>query len=385
MSIGSARADKVPGLEIVVSDNSTDPAERAKVRRDCEDAGVSFIAPPEPVAMTAHWEWALSTALANHEATHVTLLTDRMLFKAGCLSAVWEMARDRPQRVLSYNHDAILDEGRPVKLIRSPGSGRVVSIDSRRLLELSALGHIHPAIPRMLNAVVPLSVVRRVRERFGGIFASISPDFCFGYRCLAVEDSIDFYDFSPLVHHASGSSNGRSYARGVVTDASLDFARELGPLNERRHEATPVPELRTLLNACLHEYCAVRSESRSAKFPPVDVQAYLAASARQIREMDDPEVRRRMLAVVRNHGLTPWAARRQRLRPLVTQYSLRRPRWLASRVAGALRRRARAVVPERYRRDRRLFATPTDALEYALASPAPREPDLTHLGRLVEG
>jgi hypothetical protein len=383
-AVDSVCGGEVPGLHVVVSDNSTVASERESARRLCEEAGVVSITPPEPLPMRQHWSWALDEVLTRYEPTHVSVLTDRMLFKAGWLGRLWEMAREDPDRVLSYNHDEIIDETRPVKLNRAPGSGRIVPIDSQSLLELSAHAHVHPAIPRMLNAIVPVAVVERVRERFGSVFESISPDFCFGYRCLDVEGSINYLDFAPLVHYASAHSNGRSYARGVASDTSTDFARDLGASYKGRHDATPIPELRTLLNACLQEYCAVRAESTSGKFPPVYLPAYLAASERQICEIEDPQLRESMLRIVRDHGLTPRVAARERLRTLFTPYARSRPGWLASRLAGAVRRRARRLVPERHRKDRLLFATPDEALEYATTSPAPREPDLTHLGMLVE-
>jgi len=384
MAIGSVAAGEPDGVHVVVSDNSTVAEERDKLRRICEGAGVAHLTPPEPLPMRPHWEWALEQALELHGPSHVSVLTDRMLFKQGWPHRLWRMARAKRGRVLSYNHDEIIDETEPVRLIHAPASGQVVRLDSRALLELSARGHVHPATPRLLNAIVPVDVVDEVRERFGTVFTSISPDFSFGYRCLDVLDSIDFLDYSPLVHHASASSNGRSYARGIASDASADFVRNLGVRLEDRHHATPVPELKTVLNACLHEYCVVRAESTSGKFPPVDMPAYLAASASQIRAMEDPETRERMLAIAREHGLTPWMMLRARTRTLLTPYARSHPSWLLRRVLGAARRRVRRLVPAYRRAYERTFPTRDEALRYARTAAAPQEPDLTHLGALVE-
>jgi hypothetical protein len=384
MAIASAQSGGMQGVNVVVSDNSTIAEERYALERTCDEAGVALIAPPEPVPMRTHWAWALERAMELHDPSHVSVLTDRMLFKEGWLVRLWEIARVRPGRVLSYNHDEIIDEAEPVTLIHSAGSGQLVTLDSRALLELSAKAHVHPAIPRLLNAIVPVEVVDEVRARFGSVFASVSPDFSFGYRCLDVVDSIDFLDYSPLVHHASASSNGRSYARGIATETAADFVRELGLAPEDRHHATPVPELQTVLNACLHEYCLVRAESISGKFPPLDMAAYLASSARQIRAMEDPQTRERMLAIARGRGLTPLMMVRARARALLTPYARTHPRWLLKRVRAAARRRVWRLMPGGLPADKRVFATAEEALRYAVTAPAPKEPDLTHLGALVE-
>ena len=77
----------------------------------------------------------------------------------------------------------------------------------------------------MLNCIVPRRVFENISARFGNVFTSIAPDFNFCFRCLDLEDSILFYDKSPLFHYALDRSNGASASRGESTADTDDFKR----------------------------------------------------------------------------------------------------------------------------------------------------------------
>ncbi|HVF50650.1 MAG TPA: glycosyltransferase, partial [Pyrinomonadaceae bacterium] len=70
------------GMRVLVSDNSTSEQEASELARLCGEIGDSrlrLVRPPEPLAMSAHWNWAMRQAL-EYDASHFTFLTDRMLF-----------------------------------------------------------------------------------------------------------------------------------------------------------------------------------------------------------------------------------------------------------------------------------------------------------------
>src|SRR5436305_1270382 len=82
------------------------------------------------------------------------------------------------------------DLKRPIKLALQPWTGNVFEIRSARLLGLTAQAVLHESLPRMLNCIVPRTILNTVQVNFGAIFDSISPDFNFCYKALALEDTI---------------------------------------------------------------------------------------------------------------------------------------------------------------------------------------------------
>ena len=170
---------------MVVSDNSTDAGSRDEVADFCsryDDELVRYVRPPEPLAMPAHWNWALGTTLASSDATHVALLTDRMVLKADALADLLAVVQEHPDKIVSYNHDELDDRRSPIGLRLFPWTGKVLEIDSAHLLYLSSRGVIRAPLPRMMNCIVPRGHFAQLEQRFGAVFGSISPDFCFCYR-----------------------------------------------------------------------------------------------------------------------------------------------------------------------------------------------------------
>ena len=256
-----------PDVTVLVSDNSTSAGERDRLCARCAEHltdRVRYVTPPEPMPMAQHWEWARRAAMAEFEPTHVTCLSDRMILMDGALDELAGLIARYPDRVVVYKLDIVYDFTCPVRLTQAPWTGRLLELDSAAILELSARGEPGFFVPHMLNCVAPTSVLKAVEARFGGVFGSLSPDMCFGYRCLAVCDSLLYLDKSMLIHYATGRSGSASVARGQPSPDALDFHRLAGgALNS----ATPEPRFATLTNGILHEYCVVREEARDPRFP----------------------------------------------------------------------------------------------------------------------
>jgi hypothetical protein len=350
--------------------------------------------------MTNHWAWALDKVLTTTNATHVTFLTDRMVFKPGRLSRLLDVAALHPDEVISYNHDRVDDHRQPVSVTLVEWSGLVLRISSDELIRMGSRAESHPSLPRMMNCLVPVAAFEDIRTRFGSIFGSISPDHCFAYRCLAVRRSLLYLDEPLLVHYALDRSNGASYARGIVSDDSADFAHHLGAtiMNER----APVPEFHTIMNAVVSEYCYVREEL-SGGFPAVDMPSYLDAMEVGISEIEEPRLRDRMRELLRaqdDHQVWRW-------RPLKLIRSLRRlvrtatahPTRFAYRVLGRgawiLADRASTSTSAAARGLQRLgllagwrrtatFKTVSEGLDFACRRERPSSPRATHLLRLVK-
>ena len=64
----------------------------------------------------------------------------------------------------------------------------------------------------MMNNCAPRTVLEGIAKRFGSVFASISPDYNFCFRCLEVVDAILYYDaaaYAKLRHPAQQWRFGR--------------------------------------------------------------------------------------------------------------------------------------------------------------------------------
>jgi glycosyltransferase involved in cell wall biosynthesis len=394
-SVRSILRQAGPDVSVFVSDNSTVPAAQEAVRAfcaECDSALVSYVRPAEPLSMPEHWAWALGEALESSNASHFAYLTDRMAFKDTELAPLLGIARRFPDKVVSYNHDAVDDRELPAGLQLFEWTGRLFEIDSVHLLYLSSRGVIRPPLPRMLNCVVPRAVFEQIASRFGSVFGSISPDFCFAYRCLDTVDSILYYDKPILVQYAMSRSQGASYARGEDSPDRVDFAAQLGATE--MNYAAPIPEFHTIRNAIFHEYCFVKAETTSGKFPEVDPRAYMAAILEDFSQIESPVLRREMLAVLRDTGwvgspkarydaalavfgtmLKGWSGSRVVSRRLVRASR----RALTARTAGAAARAGIRIPASLIG-----FRSAEDAIEWANLHPLPRTAGTGHIEQLFQ-
>jgi hypothetical protein len=293
------------GVQVMVSDNSTSHEDREALSGFCaglNDPRLRYLRPPHSMPMTEHWQWAIERALASYDVNHFTYLTDRMMFKTGGLKQVLDVAARYPHKVITYNHDRIVDHIRPVRVEHCPSTARLWEVPAERLSWLVSQAVFHHGLPRMLNCVVPRMVLDRFRARFENVFASIAPDFNFCFRCLDIEESILFFDSTPLFHYALNRSNGASVTRGEMTPDNADFTANLQVDNSLRNYATPIPQLNTAVNAVFNEYLIYKRETNSPRFFELDFQKYLAANAIEIREVVDPQLRAEMRSLLEERG-----------------------------------------------------------------------------------
>jgi hypothetical protein len=344
-------------VRLVVSDNSTDEAEVARLddfRKGRSDERIRYVRPPEPLAMASHWEWIFEQVLSHDPANHFTVLGDRRVFRKGALREIVAILKGHPDRILVYDQIMINELKRPIQIWQRPWSGQLFEVDSADVLRVNAHAGWHAQVPVLQNSVVTRGVLTRVREQFGNRFLSIAPDFAFGFRSLDVVDQILLYDKPLIIGSALDRSNGFSFTRGVKSQDTEDFFAT-NPLLERGFYATPIPRITTANNATFHEYGVVRAESRSGRLPAIDLPSYL----RQIRVevqtfLEDPELKREFLRLLEEKGFqqpepTPPTAPdpathsekpglatgapglRQRVRSILDRPPLRPIRWVLSR------------------------------------------------------
>jgi hypothetical protein len=331
-------------LAVLVSDNSTDAGERERladfVARLPGDM-VDYVTPPRPLAMTAHYEWAMKRALESASVTHVGYLPDRRAFRRGGLALLADVARRHPDRIVVYMHDEVIDHLRPVRILQHHWTGSLVELDAQHLLDLAVVGEFPLALPLMTNCLVPRGVVEAVQRDFGSCFASTAPDYCFAFRSLNVVDAVLYIDASCGVQYGFDRSHGFSQARGAKTQDRLQFIADLG--GDHLNVTTPLPHLDVAMNAVYNEYFFVQSEAAGAKPRPVTRSGYLASLAASVTMLDDPADRADALQVLVAEGWRwrgsrgrAWLRRRSRL----LSFFMRRPGTLLRRMAGLWQRTA---------------------------------------------
>jgi glycosyltransferase involved in cell wall biosynthesis len=305
-AIRSVLDQQVENVHVLVSDNSTSEADREVLASFCSKQPhnrLRYLRSPQSLAMAAHWDWAIQNALNCYpEASHFIYLTDRMMFRTGALSEITRLAALHPDKLISYNHDRIIDNVSPIRVEECPVSEKLLEIDTLHLSRLLSQSVFHPALPRMLNCIVPRPVLSRIYNRFTTVFSSVSPDLNFCCRCLEVEKSILFYDQSPIFHYALSRSNGASVSRGEMTPDYADFTANLPFANSIPNFATPIPQLATAVNYAFHEYCLFKQQTNSEKFFDLDMQKYLQANATELAQVIDPAVKREMLELLVANG-----------------------------------------------------------------------------------
>lgn len=335
-SLRSVLAARGPDVRVLVSDNSTDPAEAQTLRAACAELGddsVSYVRPPGSLAMTDHWTWALEQALRDPSIELVSYLTDRMILAPGELTHVLAALAAAPGQILSYNHEHINDLHDPVRVVPNEWSGRLLGVPSRALIQTAARGERSMATPRMLNSVVPRAVLDAVRQRFGSVFASVAPDFAFAFRSLATVEQIAFLDRPVLFEHSTRRSNGTSVTRGIASSDGADFSWLAG---DAMFAHAPAPQLQTISNAVFNEYCFVRAEAPDS-FAPLLRRDYLATIARDVDEIEDPVLAERTRAQLRALGWTARDERQSRARAIASlaRFYVRRPHVAARRALRA--------------------------------------------------
>lgn len=395
-AVASVLDQPIADASVLVSDNSTDAGEREALRSALSDRPeqVRYVRPPEPLRMTEHWEWALERALEDPSVTHVNYLPDRRAFRKGGLALLNGMVRRHVDRPITYMYDEVLDHLRPVRLLQHHWTGGLIELQSRHLLELAAVGEFPLALPLVSNGLVPRSVIEAVRGRFGSVFASIAPDYCFAFRCLNVVDSILYLDASCGVQHAMHRSHGFSQARGKKTPDRLDFIADLG--GEHLNVAAPLPELDLAMNAVYNELFFVGAEPGGAKRPRVRRSGYLAALAASVAMLEDPAARGPAMEALMREGWRWRGARgrataRRWLR--IARFFLRRPGTVLRRVSGLWQRTLPGRALWRWAIARGAtppagawltFDTAAEALERGRGEPPRRAHDFSHVPILFE-
>ena len=292
------------GIQIFVSDNSTNDKEKGELSQYCQHLNLSnlrYVTPPKPCNVSNHWDWLIRQALDLYDANHFVFLTDRSYALSPALLQLLKLVKQRPEDIITYRTDFVEDAQYPVRLRQKQASGHVFRLPARHLLYLASRVRTHESLPRMINTVVPRAIFAHVLKRFGSIFDSLSPDYCFTFRCLQVIESILFFDRSVFLSYATSRSNDWSGGAGI---SNPDFRDTVATLFDGNlcYPDSPIPELTISANAKVHEYCRARAESGSSKFPSLDREQYWKVMMRESEKIIDPETRLKVQGLIKKYG-----------------------------------------------------------------------------------
>lgn len=287
----------MPPDQIVVSDNSTDDAARGEVQRICAEFGARYIRPDTPCSMSDHWDWLLSQLASGEWGSHFTFLTDRMVFRHGALRELLELSRRHPDDAVAYPIDAVRDDEHPVRLHLHPWTGRVVRIPSIHTLRALARAEMPLSAPLLLNTLVPVPTLVRIRSVYPRVCDTIAPDYSFCLKFLDVVDHYVFFDKPLLLQHALTRSNGRSFTTGRPSSERIDFLNNLPP-GQVFNACAPIPEIPVAVNTAVHEYESMRRRGPRRSFPPLDLPRYYARLRDQVGQLEDLDARRHFLALI---------------------------------------------------------------------------------------
>jgi hypothetical protein len=357
-----------PPVSVLVSDNSTDPPQTARLETYCDHLvgerpglDLSYLRPGRDLPMSEHWEWVRHQVGVRTTASHVMYLTDRTVLKPGALDRLAGVATSFPDHVISFNNDVVDDYGQPVRLNQEDWSGALLRVPSRRLLGLSAQLILPRPLPRMLNVLVPVTAFEAVEKTYGGVFESVAPDFCFCFRHLSLSDDILYLDEALTVMHGMRRSNGNSTSRGVASPDTVDFLRHTDSRGGLGVGST-FPGVTTTYNVIATEY--IQAEQSAPGLPPLNRAAYVRTLASETDGFAVGEMKATNTAVLTAGGVS--FGRRARLGRAVAQ---------AGHYLGVLGLRDFLVLSGRRitKPKPRAFATTEEALAWACSHPvAPR-------------
>jgi hypothetical protein len=223
-----------------------------------------------------------------------------MLLRPRQLELLEHLCTSNPEQLISYTYDRVNDVAVPISFSPLPRSGRLYSMESRELLEKCSRMELSSCLPRMLNSIAPRSHLDAMIRRFGSVFASMSPDFCFCYRSLVVATSILYLDKSILLNYAQSRSNGGSVSRGVKSKDYNDYLANMS--GEKECHLCPLPNVITIGNGVTHEYCYVSSEAGAGVLPDLNLQNYRTYLANEVFGFVDPVQRAAAIEVLEEDG-----------------------------------------------------------------------------------
>jgi hypothetical protein len=278
-AVASAAGEAGDAAEIIVSDNSTDPAAVAATSEllATRFPEVRHVRPDNPLPMPQHWEFATAHASGDY----LLILTDRFVMRPGALAtigaAIDHCGPSAPD-ILTWNTEAGFDSAGHFH--QRAGSG---AVRQRRpadvLAEFASCAQWRSpllgsnSLPRGLNSAVRRDLVEEARADHGTIYAPLSPDYTSAFHQLARARGVIEIDL-PLYAAHGDHSNGATTMRDGTATYTAQF--EVDPF-----EGCPL-KIDTVMNTTVRDYLWV-GKVTGAAFPEIDLVGYLLINLRELQ------------------------------------------------------------------------------------------------------
>lgn len=295
-------------FELIISDNSD--ARNAEENRNVlseilRDPRCRYIRPPNELAMTVHWEWAVHQAAGQY----VGFVTDRMALRLYALQGLHRLITSENPASVSFSSADVVEmpNYRSVRKDMRVLTGRAID-STDKILQFSR-GELSKDTPRMLNSFTRRDALANMNEVFGSVFDSICPDYNFTFRFLATQSKYFHCDSSLLIVQGESRSNGYAFKNNRANSDLKDFIRRMHDAQRAWLDYGPIPQdVSVFTNCILREYDIVSRERGAKRFPEIDREEFyknaMGYSAKLAREGILREETRQTLEKYRKeHGL----------------------------------------------------------------------------------
>lgn len=226
--------------EIVVCDNG-EGAEAEQVVRDAASPRVRYLAPTQPLAMSANWERAVSEA----QGEYITVLGDDdglmpyALAELDALITKYETQAVVWQRGI-YTWPTIGVPGE-ADLLRVPLARSVVEMNGReQILKAVRFEAGYDTLPMIYSAVVHRDLIERHRRLAGRMFLNVYPDVYSAFGLGYLADRYIWTSVPMGIAGLSRASNGVATLMNTSNNAvSTDFDRLNAAFGYIRHPRVP--------------------------------------------------------------------------------------------------------------------------------------------------
>ena len=252
--------------------------------------------------MTEHWNWAIRQALEISQFSHISYLTDRMMFLKNSLQNLQKILTEYPDDIVSYSMSSIDDSKMPVSLNEFLWTGKLFEISSLKVLKQYAESDIinNFGLPKMLNSVAPRDHIQAMLKKYGDVFSSISPDYNFAFRSLSMVESTLYYDKSLIVSYGVSRSNGGNMTKGIFNKDVKDFISNLSSVDLDLGFESPITHFCVLPNCIIYEYQYAKEKEKMMNFPKVNQYKYLSSLVDNVLSFGNQEMREEMVKLLRS-------------------------------------------------------------------------------------
>lgn len=207
-SIESVLRQDFTDFEIIVSNNGANLATRAVVKKYLTDVRVKYIENEQVLNMVAHWDKL--GGLFN--GRYFLITTDRCMLKQGTLSFLFSKLNQENNQVkiITWPWDLYLDKMNILLPCSREHVTVMTEMDSTEYLKGQAkfIGGVDYPMPRGMNSCVEGIFYKKLINRYGSVFRSISPDVTFSYFCLMNSKSFWYVNRALFISQGVDVSNG---------------------------------------------------------------------------------------------------------------------------------------------------------------------------------